>query len=261
MKETWFKRVIREVFFPPGSVRRICMGPLRGMVFRTGAITGLSGWYSGTERAHQRSFENVVRSGDVVMDAGANWGLHTLYLSRLVGKNGLVIAIEPFPPAFDELQWHIRANGCLNIRVLSCALGKANGEAPFTPGESASTGGLSAVRTEIPRQRTEISVVVRTLDSVVEELGIEHLRLVKIDVEGAEAEVLSGACRVMERWRPHFVIDLHTPMQDVLVANTLVERGYRLRRLKGPLIFRTDTGWPDRSGVWGSIEGIPPSVG
>lgn len=259
MRETWLKRAVRSLFFRLGSVQRITVGPLRGMIFRAGPITGLSGWYSGTERTHQKAFKNIVQSADVVVDVGANWGLHTLYLSRLVGKKGLVIALEPFPPAFDELQWHIQANGCLNVRALPFALGEANGEALFSVGESAYTGRLSTARAQGLASRAEIPVVVRTLDSVAQELGIDRLKLVKIDVEGAEGKVLSGADRVMEQWKPHFVIDLHTPAQDVEVARQLTQRGYHLRRLGGPPILRTNTGWPDREGVWGSIEGIPPS--
>lgn len=258
MREIWFKRAVRGLFFQPGSVRKICFGPLRGMIFRTGPITGLSALYSGTERAHQKSFRNVVQSGDVVVDVGANWGLHTLYLSRLVGRNGRVIALEPFPPALDELQWHLQANGCQNVKVLPVALGEADGKALFALGESAYTGGLSATRVDSSPPKTEIQVIVRTLDSVVKELGINRLKLVKIDVEGAEGKVLSGACRVMEQLKPHFVIDLHTPVQDVQVAQMLTQRGYQLKRLNGPPILRTNTGWPDREGVWGSIEGIPP---
>jgi Methyltransferase FkbM domain len=101
-------------------------------------------------------------------------------------------------------------------------------------------------------------VITRTLDSVIEELGIAHMKIVKIDVEGAEGKVLSGAKRVVERYSPFFIIDLHTPEQDVFVAHLLTSWGYTLSRLSGPAILRTDTGWRDPVGVWGTIVAAPP---
>lgn len=143
MKESQLKHMMRLLFFRPGSVRTIRLGPLRGMVFRVGPVTGLSPWYSGTERAHQRAFQRFLRPGMVAIDVGANWGLHTLLLSRLVGPTGRVLALEPYPPAFAELQWHIRANRCENTTPVPVAAGDRDGEAWFVPGLSASEGRLA----------------------------------------------------------------------------------------------------------------------
>jgi FkbM family methyltransferase len=258
MQDNVVKQFIKRLYFPPGALRRIRFGPLRGMVFRVSDITGLSPWYSGGEHEHQQTFKKLVQPGDTVVDIGANWGVHTLYLSRLVGHNGVVVAVEPFPPAYTELRWHIRANACTNVQVLAMAVSETSGEALFTPGSSASTGSLSTVWATSVTPRDQLSVITRTLDSVIEELGISLLKLVKIDVEGAESKVLSGAKRVVEQYHPYFVIDLHTPEQDVLVAHLLTSWGYTLSRLSGPAILRTDTGWPDPAGVWGSIVATPP---
>lgn len=257
MKDNLLKKLAKTICFRPEAVRRIRLGPLRGMDFRVSAVTGLSAWYSGTERGHQRIFKALVRPGDVVIDVGGNWGLHTLYLSRLAGRDGSVIVMEPFPPAFTELEWHIRANACQNVKALQVAIGDVDSDALFCPGSSASTGSLSAVCSAPSISRDAISVTVRTLDSVIEELGIETLKLVKVDVEGAEGSVLLGSQRIIERYRPYFVIDLHTPEQDLFVAKWLTDRGYRLERLSGPPILRTDRGWPDPAGVWGSIVASP----
>ncbi len=79
--------------FSPGG-RPIRFGAIRGMRFRVNLITGLSPWYSGAERPQQRAFKALLGPGDVVIDIGANWGLHTLYLSRLVGPTGRVLAFS-----------------------------------------------------------------------------------------------------------------------------------------------------------------------
>jgi len=253
MKESWLKQGLKKFYFPSGAVRRIRMGPLRGQVFRVSDVTGMSPWYSGAERDHQETFKKLIEPGDVAIDIGANWGLHTLYLSRLVGPDGLVIALEPFAPAFAELEWHVRANNCTNVKAIPEAISDASGQGLFAPGESACTGSLLECTPASLSQRDEITVSIRELDSVVEELRLEKLKLVKIDVEGAESRVLSGSKRTMELHRPYFVIDLHTPEQDLCVAGLLTSCGYRLSRVSGPPILRTDRGWPDATGVWGTI--------
>lgn len=86
---------------------------------------------------------------------------------------------------------------------------------------------------------------------------MQRLDLIKIDVEGTEGKVLRGAEQVTARFRPVFVIDLHSPEQDLFVGRWLTERDYRLERLSGPPIRRTDLGWPHREGVWGSILAQP----
>src|SRR5918996_2262506 len=142
MEESCLKQALKKFYFPSGAVRRIRMGPLRGQVFKVSDIIGMSPWYSGVERDHQQTFKKLIEPGDVAVDVGANWGLHTLYLSKLVGPEGLVVALEPFPPAFAALEWHIRANNCRNVRSIPDAISDAGGKALFSPGESACTGSL-----------------------------------------------------------------------------------------------------------------------
>lgn len=79
----------------------------------------------------------------VAIDVGANWGLDTLLLSRLVGPTGRVLALEPYPRAFAELQWHIRANRCEDTTLYQWSAGDKDGEAWFVPGLSASEGRLA----------------------------------------------------------------------------------------------------------------------
>ena len=256
MRRLSITRLLGRLLLPNGSVRRISLGPMAGLVYRVGAITGWSAWYSGPERDHQNIFRRLIKPGNVVVDIGANWGLHSLYLSRLVGKMGRVIAIECFPPALAELRWHLGANRCKNVTVVPTALADREGHAFFVPGESAYTGRLA--ESSKVAQKNAIEVPVRTLDGLLESLQLPVPTMVKIDVEGSESRVLEGAERMTRMCHPLFIIDLHTPDQDVKVAKWLTERGYHLRRLSGPPIYRTDVGWPNEAGVWGSILGLPP---
>ena len=194
MNESALKNVMRRVYFKPGAVRTIRVGPMRGLRFRVSDVTGMSPWYSGAERGHQRVFQKFARAGCVAMDIGANWGLHTLYLSRLVGEQGKVVAVECNPRVFAELQWHVEQNGCGNVTALPLAMSDADGQALFAFGPDSYTGHLESVSEQRTAQST-IPVTTSTVDNVVSRLGLARLDLVKIDVEGAEGKVLAGAER------------------------------------------------------------------
>jgi|GEM_PF-1145814 len=259
MKESIFKDLIRILFFPLGSTRKIFFGSMQGMRFRVGPITGLSPWYSGTERAQQAVFKKLIRKGDRVMDIGANWGLHTLYFSKLVGPEGCVISVEPLPQVYDEMRWHIQANHCANVKPIRIAMGNFDGTEQFVQGMTFQTGSLSTVY-HSNTSKKRIQVTLRSLDSLVKELNIKSLRLVKIDVEGAESEVLNGAKKTIEFLKPYLMIELHTPQQDVQVAQFLINLNYQFKRVStGPPILKVNKGWPERTGVWGTILAIPPS--
>jgi len=260
MKENWIKTVVRSLFFRRDAIRTILFGPMRGMVFRVGPVTGISPWYSGVERAQQRFFKALLHPRDVVMDVGANWGIHTLYLSRLVGKEGLVVAIEPSIESYNELEWHILENDCPNVKAVQLAISDRNGDARFVPDQCSQTGSLAVVYLKAFQEEATILVKTQTLDSVVEELQLESLRLIKIDVEGAEAKVLLGAQKTIQQFHPYFLVELHTPEQDVQVAQFLISRCYQLKRITRPPILRTDVGWPERTGVWGTILAVPPPL-
>jgi FkbM family methyltransferase len=256
MRETYLKKIVKNVAFRPGVIRRVRLGPMRGLVYQVSKTTGMSPWYSGSERAHQRVFRQLLQAGDTVIDVGANWGLHTLYFSRLVGPGGLVVAVEPFPPVCAELRWHVQANHCANVKIYELALSDCDGSALFATGESSYTGSLTPVKS-IVGKGDQLRVSTRTLDSIVQEVQLKRLRLVKVDVEGAESKVLAGAHQTVDCLRPNFVIDLHTPEQDAVVARQLIAWGYQLRRITGEVIRKTDASWPDPEGVWGTIVAIP----
>jgi FkbM family methyltransferase len=256
MQDNSLKKFAKFVFFRQNSIRRIRFGPLRGMVYRVDDITGLSPWYSGSEREHQRVFKSLVNTGDLVIDVGANWGLHTLYLSRLVGPTGLVLAYEPFPNAIQVLEWHLDANGCRNVKIMDKAASDQDGAAVFSIGGSAQTGGLTE-NLPSPAGLQQLTVRTERLDSTRNDLPAGRVKLIKIDVEGAETKVLLGAKSLIAEHRPFLVVDLHTPEQDVSVGRLLSDWHYRITRLSGAPILHIDRGWPDPEGIWGTILASP----
>lgn len=234
MRDNIVKLVARRFFFRTGSVHKIQFGPLRGMRFRISPITGLSPWYSGAERFHQRFFRKVVRPGDVGIDVGANWGLHTLYLSQLVGCRGLVIAAEPNPSVFAELEWHAWANHRSNVRTYPVAISDAEGQALFRCDSGPSQGCLLDDGLPAASRSGDFSVPTRTLDSIVKELNVKRLKLVKIDVEGAEERVLRGATHILRCFMPYLIVDLHVSRERrQSMLEVLASFGYEVTAYPG----------------------------
>lgn len=253
LMKTLFKKILGSLWYRPGSVHRILRGPMKGMRFRMTESSGFSALYSGNEHANQEAYARLVRPGDTVIDGGANWGVHTLYLARLTGITGRVHAFEPHPLVIEELRCNVSLNSLSQVTVHQCGLLDADSELPFVFGAATKSSHIAAAN------ETGQTVVVpcRTLDSMVVGMGLESLRLIKLDVEGAESRALRGAKDTIARFRPHLIIELHTPEQDLAVAELLTAWNYKLARLEGPPILHLNRSWPDQNGVWGTIHAEP----
>lgn len=151
----------------------------------------------------------LVRPGDCVLDIGANLGLVALTLSALVGPSGQVHAFEPIPEMQELIEEAIDRNGVANIRLYRFALGERYGELTLSiPRENA--GAASFVEARRWVDSNHMPVTVQALSSVMEGQDIDHIRLVKIDVEGYEPEVLTGGTEFFLRCPPDaFVFELN----------------------------------------------------
>ncbi len=249
------KKTLSKVWFRPGTAHRILTGPMKGMWFKCSENTGLAALYSGNEQDNQRVYADLVRPGDTVVDAGANWGVHALYLGKLVGREGRVHAFEPHPQVVEELRWHVERNELKQVTIHACGLMDRAGEIPFVLGENSKSSHV--IGTHDQSGGIQVIVPCFTLDEVMVRSGVTSLRLIKVDVEGAESLLLKGAEKTISRFRPHLVVELHNPEQDLEVARLLTGWNYKIERVDGSAIRHLDRSWPDPDGVWGTIHAIP----
>jgi FkbM family methyltransferase len=131
-------------------------------------------------------FKNVLANGDVFIDVGANIGLMSFYSSPLVGQTGKVLAVEPTQRFFDDLENGIKKNNFKNIIPLKLGLGSSPGMVPIY--HNSVCPSLIQTHSTDPSEIIEI----KTLDSVIENHNISRVKLIKIDVEGFELEVVKG---------------------------------------------------------------------
>lgn len=150
------------------------------------------GWMGGEQKAF---LEQTVRPGMHVLDIGANIGLYTLLLSRLVGPAGTVIAFEPDPQLFEALTENCRKNSVTNVHLCNLAVGAHSGtKILFRSLLNAGDNRLAEVDPSDLRRAVEVRVA--TVDEIV---GDRPVDFIKIDTQGWEGEVLAGMQRVLAR--------------------------------------------------------------
>lgn len=152
-----------------------------------------------------RAFRSVVRRGTTVLDVGANVGAYTLLFATWVGEAGRVFAFEPAPETCEGLRTHVRLNHFDDrVTVVEAAVAGAVGRAPFAlhPSGGASSLALASVA------GARVSVATETIDHVCKEHGLLPA-LIKIDVEGAELDVLKGARNTLSLPGLHVFVEFH----------------------------------------------------
>jgi FkbM family methyltransferase len=248
--------ILSRTFYRPGTVRSIVSGPGRGLRYRIFPGYGLSPLYGGWEADAQREMQKCIKPGDVVYDIGANYGIHTLLLARLVGSAGWVYSFEPMPSIYNQLCENVAFNRFLNVTTLPVAVADSTGNALFQAGHHEGAGHLLTSGAE-----TSIATVVvptTTIDDLVFTKGYCPPQFIKLDVEGAESRVLAAAWQTLVTHRPVLLIELHTPEQDIAVGRILIEAGYIAYRISDGLKVRDlSKGWPNPEGLWGQFVAYP----
>jgi FkbM family methyltransferase len=188
-------------------------------------------------------FAALVGDSGVVIDAGANIGLYALVALR-ANPNARVFAFEPASDVFATLRRNISINAANGIVAVRAALGSAAGVTPiYTPADKVDSIGSAEIAHRVtwtpgPWQCEYAHVV--TLDDFVATNRLKTVDVLKIDVEGAEDHVLTGARETIARHRPHIFCELlETAAGEraaVLLRDLLEPLGYHAYSLtsRGP---------------------------
>lgn len=176
-----------------------------------------------------------VRAGDVFVDVGAFVGLYAIAVAKRLSNGGEVVAFEPDPNNYAILEKHIRLNGIgSNATAVQCAVGSMDGSVAFDAGR-----GLESKVSTAPATGDGVTVRMSTLDSVFADRKVDIL---KVDVEGAELQVLQGGERLLkdDLRRPRVLfIEVHpyawadNDTTSDLLLTFLGECGYSVFSLSG----------------------------
>lgn len=198
-------------------------------------VTGSSNhgcWLGSYEYDKRILFENRVGDGSVVFDIGANVGFYTLLASVLVGYSGKVVAFEPAPRNLRYLRSHLRMNRVSNVKIIEAAVSDSNGECQFDTGPDRSMGHISS--------NGGLVVKSVTIDRLVFACEVPPPTHMKIDVEGAELEVLRGAAKTLATHRPGIFLATHGKELHRQSCDFLRSLGYDLEPISATEVDQTD---------------------
>ena len=161
----------------------------------------------------------LLRAGDHAIDVGANIGCMSVPMARAVGPAGSVLAFEPQPGIFRLLAGNTLLNGLHNVRLFHAVCGAVSGELAlaeldFSTPENYGAFSLGHLANGAAIKTSRRVAVVR-LDDVVD---VPALRLIKIDVEGMEGEVVRGAAGIIRQHRPFLYVENEMPGANSVAA-------------------------------------------
>ncbi|MGH3917372.1 MAG: FkbM family methyltransferase [Pseudonocardiaceae bacterium] len=161
---------------------------------------------------------SLVRPGDLCLDIGAGVGLYTGELARLVGPGGMVHSVEPLRFAHPVPAALLALRRGPNVRRHALAFGSTEGTCTmsvplrhgrFVTGRSFLTAGARGLgsNTEFA-DHMQVCVPTEQLDGFAERLGLGRVAFIKVDVEGAEPDVLRGGAGLIGRDHPRLLLEI-----------------------------------------------------
>jgi len=226
-RKTLFGKILRFPLdlIPPKTVLPILRGRMRGMRWVKGA--GAHGYWLGSYEHDKRlAIEDGVKKGSVFYDIGANVGYYSLMAAKLSEPDGQVVAFEPLPRNVAYIHRHVTLNKLQQrITVIEAAVSEHSGTAFFDPDISTSKGHIA--------REGQLEVRLVCIDELVRSGEIPLPDVMKIDVEGAEAEVLRGALQTLQACHPLLYLDTHQREAHEQTVEILKSLGYTITCLDG----------------------------
>jgi FkbM family methyltransferase len=170
--------------------------------------------------------QRYVRSGDWVIDVGANIGRYTCFMARCVGESGRVVAIEPIAETFALLTNNVHACVARNVTLLNLGLSSKTEIVRMTvpPHERSKLDNYYQARISSGGDYVVLCVPLDSLSFP------QRIRLIKVDAEGHDLQVLQGAEKLIERDRPIIIVE---GWENGPVAKWLGDRCYIIQKRSG----------------------------
>ena len=173
----------------------------------------------------------------VFIDIGANIGKYSVMLGRKY-PSMKIVSIEASKETFEILKKNIKLNNLKNVIPLNIAASNKKGVSYFYLSNKGL--GTSCSLKEIKEHSKKIKVKTDTIDNIIDNIiKIKKIRLIKIDVEGSEPEVLKGAIRTLRRDKPRVIFEALNKENFEKSSKILIGLGYKIKRV-GRIDFIAD---------------------
>jgi FkbM family methyltransferase len=192
--------------------------------------------YDNFENTNRKFWDDLIKPGMTVFDIGANWGVYSVAAKRLLGSDGNLVSFEPNKNEYSKLNKNLSLNkgGMSHVTLVNSAVGDSDGSAIFymPPEYKGAYGSLG--RPKIDEDCEAIEVKITKLDSYINENSISALDVIKIDVEGAEIKVLTGAIETLKKFSPVILMEVSDKRTIVFgykareLCDFLLDIGYKL---------------------------------
>ena len=153
--------------------------------------------YGEISEAENTLYKQICKNSDTVVEVGANIGVHSLSIAKAIGTSGNLFCYEPQQTVFQTLNANLALNSLTNTRTFQLGVGDENSSMNLVLPDYSKNGNFGGVTLDKNTVGTKINIV--TLDS---HLKLESLKLLKIDVEGMEIDVLKGAKETIAKHQP-----------------------------------------------------------
>lgn len=210
---------------PRNAVLPIIQGPGSGLRWIAGSYTH-GCWLGSYEFEKQQVLPSLIKPGDVVYDIGAHVGYFTIICAKLVGPAGQVVAFEPFPENYDYVLRHVALNRLTNVVPVAAGVGAKDGVVTFEVGTHSATGKKSQGGSGSLRFK-----IVNLVEFIREE-GLRSPNLIKMDIEGAEEEVIPSILDFMVENKVKLLMSTHSDAITGKLVNLLASRGFRVAPLQ-----------------------------
>ena len=219
----------------------------RFTVFDEDELVGLSlATYGEYSEGEVSVFNKILKPGDVAIDVGANIGALTIPMAHLVGEGGCVHAFEASAANFDLLRQNVWQNKLVMATELY-PLAASDKEGSLKVDKQSALHAYS--RKDI--NEGEFSVECITIDS----LALPRCKLIKIDVDGHELQVLNGAAETIKRCRPVIYIENEIDAKREELVAWFIDHGYRCFWHR-PYLFNIDNFRGDKKNIFGALVSI-----
>ncbi len=154
--------------------------------------------------------EQQCNANNIVLDIGAHIGLFSIVAAQIVGSGGKVYAFEPTPKTNALLNKTVNINKQQQvIEIRTEAMGAQPGKTVFFISDREGDNGNSLVSYKEDRKINGIDITVQSIDNFVKEKKLQKINFIKIDVEGAEFDVLHGAVETFNKFKPACILSIH----------------------------------------------------